>query len=319
MTEEIMHILETQQFKEKEILDRLLNTAAEMERQCREGTVKGGLGGKSLANIFYERSTRTRLSFETAMLRLGGTVIGTESASHFSSAIKGESLPDTIKIISQYADMIVLRHPKEGSAKIAAQSSSVPIINAGDGSGQHPTQALLDVYTIYKELGRLDDLNVAMVGDLLYGRTVHSLTYLLAHRNNIKLHFVSPEQLRMPKDIIQYLKDKGIEFEQTSNLKEVAEKVDVLYVTRIQKERFRTVEEYEKMKGIYVIDKNLMNLIKTKAIVMHPLPRVNEIDPSVDYDPRAAYFRQAENGLYVRMALLKMIAEGSLWTGAKVE
>jgi aspartate carbamoyltransferase catalytic subunit len=260
-----------------------------------------------MATLFYEPSTRTRLSFESAMTRLGGSVIGTEAASHFSSAVKGESLPDTIRIVGRYADVIVIRHPQEGSSRTAAECSPVPVINAGDGAGQHPTQALLDMYTIKRELGRLDNLSVAMTGDLLYGRTVHSLTYLLAHYSDIRLSFLSPEQLRIPLNLRQYLKRKGIHFKESTSMEDAVQEADVLYMTRIQKERFASEAEYGKLKGCYVIDKRILALMKKKSIIMHPLPRVDEISPEADSDPRAAYFRQAENGLYIRMALLKMI------------
>jgi aspartate carbamoyltransferase catalytic subunit len=250
------------------------------------------------------------------MLSLGGQVTSTESAGHFSSAAKGEDLPDTARVVggvrnaSGYADAIVLRHSEEGAAKMAARYSSVPIINAGDGSGQHPTQALLDLYTINDELGRMDDLEVALVGDLKYGRTVHSLVYLLAHREKIKLNFVSPSQVAIHPEIKKYLEQKGVLFEETEDFETVARRCDVLYDTRIQKERFADSEEYEKCKGVYVVDEELIDLMGTDAIIMHPLPRVGEITKGVDNDSRAAYFRQANNGKYVRMALLKMVLDG---------
>ena len=303
----IRHVLESQQFKDRTVLERLFNEADEMERLSRSGNPPQIMKGRIMATLFYEPSTRTRLSFESAMTRLGGSVIGTEAASHFSSAVKGESLPDTIRVVGRYADVIVLRNPEEGSARLAAEASPVPVINAGDGTGQHPTQALLDMYTIRKELGRTDNLSVAMVGDLLYGRTVHSLTYLLAQQRGIMLYFVSPEQLRISQDIKTYLNRKGIPFKETSSLEDVAGMTDVLYVTRIQKERFASEAEYKKLKGCYVIDRETLKLMKDKAVIMPPLPRVDEISPEVDPDPRAAHFRQAENGLYIRMALLKMI------------
>jgi aspartate carbamoyltransferase catalytic subunit len=305
---EIRHVLESKQFRDRQVLEQLFKEAERMENLSRSGQLPQPMNGKVMASLFYEPSTRTRLSFESAMTRLGGSVIGTEAASHFSSAVKGESLPDSIKIIGKYADVIVIRHPQEGSARLASEVSPIPVINGGDGPGQHPTQALLDMYTINKELGRIDNLSVAMVGDLFYGRTVHSLTYLLAQQNDIHLYFVSPEQLKMPKRIKTFLKEeKGIPFEETTSLEDVAGKADVLYVTRIQKERFSNEEEYNKLKGTYVINNQILKLMKDKAIIMHPLPRVEEIANEVDSDPRAAYFRQAENGLYIRMALLNMI------------
>jgi aspartate carbamoyltransferase catalytic subunit len=311
----IHHIVEVKQFKKRELLEEIFSLAKEMEIADKTGNY-GNLTlpqiprKKILATLFYEPSTRTRLSFESAMMRLGGEVISTEDAPAFSSVTKGESLVDTIRVTASYADVIVLRHYEEGSSKIAAEVSPVPIINAGDGTGQHPTQALLDMYTIQKELGRIDNLEVGLVGDLLYGRTVHSLAYLLAQQQGIKLYFVSPEEIKMPRDIIHYLKEEQhVPFVETTDLKEVASKVDILYVTRIQKERFRNIEEYNRMKGVYVINNDILNLMKKDARIMHPLPRVDEIAIEVDKDPRAAYFRQVDNGLYVRMALLKMILD----------
>lgn len=303
----MMHITDIRQFKNDKDLQRVFREADSMERICKEGRHSEELKGKILATLFYEPSTRTRFSFESAMCRLGGSVMGTESAAQFSSFVKGETLSDSIRVISSFSDVIVLRHPEIGSSEIAAKCSSVPVINAGDGSGQHPTQSLLDAYTIQKELGRLDNLNVAMVGDLLYGRTVHSLAYLLAQRKGIRLFFVSPKQIGLPPDLKGYLERKGIPFEETESLEDVAGKVDVMYVTRIQKERFRSPEEYEKIKDCYIVDRKILDIMKSDARVLHPLPRVNEISTEVDNDPKAAYFRQAENGLYVRMALLKMV------------
>ncbi len=303
----IRHILESQQFRDRASLEGLFKEADEMERLSSSGNPPQIMKARIMATLFYEPSTRTRLSFESAMARLGGSVIGTEAASHFSSAVKGESLPDTIRVVGRYADVIVIRHPQEGSSRTAAGCSSVPVINAGDGAGQHPTQALLDMYTIKRELGRLDNISVAMAGDLLYGRTVHSLTYLLAHYNDIRLTFLSPEQLRIPSNIRQYLKRRGVPFKESTSMEDAAQEADVLYMTRIQKERFASEAEYRKLMGCYVVDRKILNLMKEKSIIMHPLPRVDEISPEVDSDPRAAYFRQAENGLYIRMALLKTI------------
>jgi len=318
------HVLETQQFKDSEILDNLFSLANKMElfdkpklseserELCRKLMLPSNPRKKILANLFYEPSTRTRFSFSSAVKALGGETIETEAAGHFSSVSKGETLSDTIRIISGYVDVIVLRHKTEGSAKEAAQHSNVPIINAGDGTGQHPTQALLDLYTIKKELGRTDNLRVAMVGDLKNGRTVHSLTYLLAHRKNIKFFFVAPKQLRMINDIIFYLQEKGITFEETEELMNVARICDVLYMTRVQRERFENRADYEKVKDVYVLNNSIMDIMRTDSIVMHPLPRVNEIAPEVDSDPRAVYFRQAINGKYLRMALLKMLLDPPL-------
>jgi aspartate carbamoyltransferase catalytic subunit len=309
------HIIEVQQFKDRKLLEEIFSLAKKMELAEKRGnynklTLSQKPRKKILATLFYEPSTRTRLSFESAMIKLGGEVISTENASSFSSVAKGESLIDTIRTISFYADIIVLRHYQEGSSKIAAKVSKVPIINAGDGTGQHPTQALLDLYTIKKELGRIDNLKVGLVGDLLYGRTVHSLVYLLSQQKGIKFYFISPEKIKMPRNIINYLKEKKkISFEETTDLKKVAPKVDILYVTRIQKERFRNIEDYNRLRGSYLIDKNILSLMKKEAKILHPLPRVDEISVEVDKDPRAIYFKQVNNGLYLRMALLKMILD----------
>lgn len=301
------HIISVKQFLNVKILDKIFRLANEMEKGDRANKLRASLKGKILATIFYEPSTRTRFSFESAMHKLGGNVIATESASHFSSVTKGETLQDTIKIISGYVDAIVLRHYQEGSAEIAAKISSVPIINAGDGIGEHPTQALLDLYTIKKEIGEIDNLKIALVGDLLYGRTIHSLIYLLSLYKNVKIYFVSPRQLKIPQKYKDYLIKKKTEFEELADLKGVLGKIDVLYVTRIQKERFKSKKEYEKVKNAYLIDKKTLKQLKGGAIIMHPLPRVNEISLEVDKDKRALYFKQAKNGLYIRMALLQLI------------
>jgi aspartate carbamoyltransferase catalytic subunit len=264
----------------------------------------GRLNGQVMAALFYEPSTRTRLSFDAAMLRLGGQTMGTDNAREFSSAAKGETLEDTIRIVSGYADVIVLRHYEEGAAKRASAVSSVPIINAGDGPGQHPTQALLDLYTIRDELGRIDGLRVAMVGDLANGRTVRSLAYLLSKFKDIKLWFVAPPQVGMRADLKAHLDEHKVPWVETEDLESVLPQVDVVYQTRIQKERFADPEAYQALKGIYRIDKHAMSLMRKYAILMHPLPRVDEISTEVDDDPRSAYFRQARNGLHIRMALL---------------
>jgi len=275
-----------------------------MEKRDKEGELnRSSLRGKLLANVFYEPSTRTRFSFDAAMQKLGGRIIDTESAGHFSSVTKGETLSDTIRIIAGYADAIVLRHPEKGSAKVASEFSPSPVINAGDGPGEHPTQALLDIYTIRKERGTPDNLTIAMVGDLLYGRTVHSLLYLLSVYNIKKIYLISPPQLKLPEIYTSYLKEKGIETEE-AELNDIIDKVDVWYITRVQKERFENIEAYNEVKDCYVINGEVVCQMKPDAIIMHPLPRVNEISPEVDTDSRAAYFRQAKNGLYIRMALL---------------
>ena len=263
------------------------------------------LKGKILANLFYEPSTRTSSSFTAAMERLGGSVIPINEVK-YSSVSKGESLPDTIRTLECYADVIVIRHPEVGSAAQAAKAARKPVINAGDGIGEHPTQALLDAFTIKEELGHLDGLTVTLLGDLKHGRTVHSLARLLS-LYKVKLNYVAPDILRMPSELIDELKAKGVEQTEYITLDQPLPQTDVLYVTRVQKERFTDEAVYESVKGAYVIDPEVMKAAKEHMIVMHPLPRVGEISPELDDDPRAAYFRQMEYGLYVRMALLAMV------------
>ena len=300
------HVIESQQFS-RSLLEELFARAEEMKREPHR--FMGRLNGQVMAALFYEPSTRTRLSFEAAMLRLGGLTMGTDNAREFSSAAKGETLEDTIRIVSGYADVIVMRHNEEGAARRAAAVSTVPIINAGDGPGQHPTQALLDLYTIRDELNRIDGIKVAMVGDLANGRTVRSLTYLLSKFKDIKLWFVAPPAVRMRDDLKAHLDEHHIPWVETEDLDAVLPEVDVVYQTRIQKERFESVEAYNAVRGVYRIDQRALGLMRKYAIIMHPLPRVDEIDPEVDDDPRAAYFRQARNGLHIRMALLdKLLA-----------
>jgi len=297
------HVVAAQDFN-RVMLEELFATAREMEEVVEQGGSRI-LEGYIMASLFYEESTRTRFSFETAMLRLGGSVISTENARQFSSVSKGETLEDTIRILSGYSDVIVMRHYESGAARRAADISRVPIINAGDGTGQHPTQAFLDLYTIEKELGRIDNLTIAVVGDLANGRTVRSLCYLLAKYRNVRIFMVAPEVVKMREDIKEYLCRHDVRFTEESDLRAIAPEVDVLYQTRIQKERFgdRT-EDYLAAKGVYVVDRNLLRAMRSDSIVMHPLPRVDEITIDVDADPRAAYFRQAQNGLFIRMALL---------------
>jgi aspartate carbamoyltransferase catalytic subunit len=295
------HVIESQQFS-RSSLEELFARSEEIKREPHR--FMGRLAGQVMAALFYEPSTRTRLSFEAAMLRLGGQTMGTDNAREFSSAAKGETLEDTIRIVSGYADVIVLRHNEEGAAKRAAAVSSVPIINAGDGPGQHPTQALLDLYTIRDELSRIDGVRVAMVGDLANGRTVRSLVYLLSKFKDIKFWFVAPPQVGMRDDLKAHLDEHHVPWVETQDLESVLPEVDVVYQTRIQKERFADPETYNAVKGVYRIDKSAMELMRKYAILMHPLPRVDEISPEVDDDPRAAYFRQARNGLQIRMALL---------------
>jgi aspartate carbamoyltransferase catalytic subunit len=263
------------------------------------------LAGYTLATLFYEPSTRTRLSFETAMVRLGGNVVSTENAREFSSALKGETVEDTVRIVEGYADAIVIRHFEQGAAHRAAAVASVPILNAGDGPGEHPTQALLDLYTIGHELGRIDGLRVALVGDLRFGRTARSLARLLRLTRGTELVFVAPPAVPMGADVRRELREAGIPFRDEPDLDAVLPEVDVVYQTRIQKERFATPEEYASAKGHYVIDAEAMRRLNPGAVLLHPLPRVDEIATEVDADPRAAYFRQAHNGVFVRMALLE--------------
>jgi aspartate carbamoyltransferase catalytic subunit len=297
----LKHVIESQQFS-RALLEELFVQTDEIKREAHR--FSGRLNGRVMAALFYEPSTRTRLSFEAAMLRLGGQTMGTDNAREFSSAAKGETLEDTIRIVSGYADVIVMRHNEEGAAKRAAAVSTVPIINAGDGPGQHPTQALLDLYTIREELRRIDGIRIAMVGDLANGRTVRSLTYLLSKFKDMKIWFVAPPQVAMREDLKTHLTEHNVPWVETEDLDAVLPEVDVVYQTRIQKERFADPAEYQALKGIYKIDNRALGLMRKYAIVMHPLPRVDEIAPEVDADPRAAYFRQAHNGLQIRMALL---------------
>lgn len=303
-------VIEAQQFN-REILSAIFEVAQQMEMIEKDPVGVHILRGHLMATLFYEPSTRTRLSFESAMKRLGGEVLTTENAREFSSAAKGETLEDTIRTVQGYSDIIVLRHFESGAARQAAAVANIPIINAGDGPGQHPTQALLDMYTIQREIGRLDDIKVALVGDLANGRTVRSLAYLLAKYNNVKIYFVGPDVVKMKDDIKKYLTSKGVEWEESTDLMEVASECDVVYQTRIQRERFgERIDMYNEARGKYIIDKKVMNVLQKHAVIMHPLPRLDEIMVDVDTDPRAAYFRQAKNGLYIRMALLKLLLLG---------
>lgn len=310
--QQLHHVVRSQQFN-RGLLEELFRESDVMANLVKNGEQVCCLDGKNMICLFYEPSTRTRISFERAMQLLGGNVCSTENAREFSSAAKGETLRDTIRTISSYfPDVIVIRHYESGAAERAAvisdETHGIPIINAGDGPGQHPTQALLDLYTIQKELGHIDGISIAMVGDLANGRTVRSLSYLLSKFSDVRIYFVAPDVVGIKQDIKEYLVEHNIWFREESDLKKVAAEVDVIYQTRIQKERFgdRT-EDFEKARGVYVVDGELLQVMRKNAIVMHPLPRVDEILPEVDADPRAAYFRQAQNGLFVRMALLKMI------------
>ncbi len=297
-------ILHGNQFTKKDI-DAIIKTASYFEKELKKKDQVSLLKGKILATLFYEPSTRTRLSFEAAMQRLGGGVVSMGSVES-SSVAKGESLADTVRTVAQYADAIVIRHPKIGSAREAADAVSIPVLNAGDGAGQHPTQALLDIYTIKKEIGSLNRLKISLVGDLKNGRTVHALVEVLS-LFGAKLYFVSPDSLRMPEGITSQLKQKGIEVIETSDLRLAARESDLVYMTRIQKERFTDLSEYERVKGGLVIDEAFLKEARKKIIILHPLPRVDEISPAVDDYPGAAYFRQVRNGMVVRMALLAMI------------
>lgn len=299
------NILSVRQFTRND-LEYIFSVAHEMRVMVERIGTFDLLKGKILANLFYEPSTRTFASFMAAMQRLGGAVIPISEV-RYSSVAKGESLPDTVRTLAAYADVIVLRHPEVGSAALAAEFAGKPVINAGDGVGEHPTQALLDVFTIREELGRLDNLTVTMLGDLKYGRTVHSLARLLTRFNQIRLNYVSPEILRMPREVIDEVGEKKLPQKEYLTLEEVLPKTDVLYVTRVQRERFDNLEDYEKVKDAYVISPKTLEMAQERMIIMHPLPRVNEIAMEVDKDPRAAYFRQMEYGLYVRMALLAMV------------
>ncbi|XP_068663285.1 aspartate carbamoyltransferase, chloroplastic-like [Aristolochia californica] len=303
-------VIEAQQF-DRDILNAIFGVAQEMEKIEKNSSKCQILRGYLMATLFYEPSTRTRLSFESAMKRLGGEVLTTENAREFSSAAKGETLEDTIRTVEGYSDIIVMRHFESGAARRAASTAGIPVINAGDGPGQHPTQALLDVYTIGREIGKLDGISVALVGDLANGRTVRSLAYLLGKYQDVKFYFVAPDVVKMKDDIKEYLTSKGIEWEESTDLMEVASKCDVVYQTRIQRERFgERIDLYEEARGKYIVDHKLLKALRKHAVIMHPLPRLDEITVDVDEDPRAAYFRQAKNGLYIRMALLKLLLLG---------
>jgi len=297
-------ILSVEQFSRNE-LEIIFAVAEDMRTMVERVGSLEILRGRVIACLFYEPSTRTSSSFIAATARLGGQVIPINEV-RYSSVTKGESLRDTVRTLECYADVIVLRHPETGSAAVAADVARKPVINAGDGAGEHPTQALLDIFTIKEELGTIDGLTVTMLGDLKYGRTVHSLARLLS-LYDVRINFVSPDMLRVPQATIDFLRQKQIPIAQTSSLEEVLPQTDVLYVTRVQKERFEIPAEYEQVKDAYVITQKTLQQAKEHMIVMHPLPRVGEIAEEVDADPRAAYFRQMENGLHIRMALLALV------------
>ena len=285
----------------KEDYIKILNLAEKFEKQPTQKILEGYV----IATLFFEPSTRTRLSFESAISRLGGKVVGFSDTSS-TSVQKGETLKDTIKMVSNYSDLIVIRHPKEGSARFASEVSSVPIINAGDGANQHPTQCLLDFYSIRKTQGKLNNLNIAFVGDLKYGRTVHSLTVAMTNFN-CTYHLVSPNELKLPEADKKYITDKKLKYYEYTSLDEVIPKVDILYMTRIQRERFADQLEYEKVKNSYILKNEMLAGAKSNLKILHPLPRVNEIDVDVDDSPKAYYFQQALNGVFVRQALLTSI------------
>jgi len=282
-----------------------MKVASDFEKELKGKGTLPLLKGKLLATLFFEPSTRTRLSFEAAMQRLGGGVISMGSVES-SSVAKGETLSDTARTVAQYADAIVVRHPRMGSAKEAADAVEIPVINAGDGAGQHPTQALLDLYTIRKELGSLKNLTISLVGDLKNGRTVHALVEVLSHFG-VSFYFVSPAILRMPEEISTRMREKSCMVTETEDLSLAASKSDLVYMTRIQKERFADLSEYEKVKGSYVLNRQFVERLNKRITILHPLPRVDEINPDVDSYPGAAYFRQMRNGVFIRMALLAMI------------
>lgn len=300
------HLLNPLDFSVEEI-EALLDLASDIEKHPQK--YAHVCDGRKLATLFYEPSTRTRLSFESAMLRLGGSVLGFSSADS-SSAAKGESVSDTIRVISCYADICAMRHPKEGAPMVASVHSGIPVINAGDGGHQHPTQTLTDLMTIRSLKGRLDNLTVGLCGDLKFGRTVHSLINALVRYTGIRFVLISPPELRIPDYIREdVLQAKGIEYREVENLDEAMPELDILYMTRVQKERFFNEEDYIRMKDCYILDKQKMSLAREDMFVLHPLPRVNEISVEVDDDPRAAYFRQVQYGVYVRMALIMTLLE----------
>ncbi len=282
-------------------LDRLFDLANDIE--ANPDKYKNACQGKKLATCFYEPSTRTRLSFEAAMLNLGGSVIGFSDAAS-SSAAKGESVSDTIRVISCFADICAMRHPKEGAPMVAAGKSSIPVINAGDGGHQHPTQTLTDLLTIRSLKGRLHDFTIGLCGDLKFGRTVHSLINALARYEGVKFIFISPKELMVPDYVTEMLNERNIPYEEVIRLEAIMPKLDLLYMTRVQKERFFNEEDYVRLKDFYILDKAKMELAGSDMLVLHPLPRVNEISVEIDDDPRAAYFKQVQYGVYVRMALI---------------
>ncbi len=299
------HLMNPLDFSVEE-LDKLFELAMDIEKNPEKYADK--CAGKKIATCFYEASTRTRLSFEAAMINLGGSVIGFSDANS-SSASKGESVSDTIRVISCFADICAMRHPKEGAAMVAASKSSIPVINAGDGGHQHPTQTLTDLLTIRSLKGRLNHFTIGLCGDLKFGRTVHSLINALSRYEDIHFIFISPEELRVPDYITEMLKEKGIPYEEVIKLEDIIDRLDLLYMTRVQRERFFNEEDYVRLKDFYILDKKKMEAAKEDMLILHPLPRVNEISVEVDDDPRAVYFKQVQYGVYVRMALILTLLE----------
>ena len=300
------HLMSPLDFSVAEIA-RLLDLACDIKENPEK--YSHACDGKKLATIFYEPSTRTRLSFEAAMMNLGGNVLGFSSAAS-SSASKGESVADTIRMISCYADICAMRHPKEGAPMVASMHSSIPIINAGDGGHQHPTQTLTDLMTIRSEKGRLDNITIGLCGDLKFGRTVHSLINALVRYENVRFILISPEELKLPSYVREDVIEKnGYEYKEVERLEEVMPELDILYMTRVQQERFFNEEDYVRMKDFYILDNEKMKLARPDMLVLHPLPRVNEISVEVDKDPRAVYFKQVQYGVYVRMALILTLLE----------
>jgi len=301
------HILSGKQFADKKKLDALFKQAAILQEADQTGVVPKTCQGKIVATLFFETSTRTRLSFEAAAYKLGAQVLSMPNAAATSSVSKGESLTDMIKVVANYCDAIILRHPENGSAETAASVSSVPIINAGDGYNEHPTQALYDLYTIQKELGQIDNLKIAFLADFRYQRNIHSLVPIFGLFKKLQLFLISPPELRLPDEYKAQLDKSGVSFKELPDLSGIISDLDVLYVTRVFKERFASEAEYERLKKTLFIDKSVVNKMKPRSAILHVMPRIFEIDPAVDSDPRAAYFRQAKNGLYVRMAILQSV------------
>ncbi|GAB4149309.1 MAG: aspartate carbamoyltransferase [Patescibacteria group bacterium] len=303
---DLVHILDAAQFREPALLQEIYSTAAKYESQVLSGQVDEVLKGKIISTLFFEPSTRTRLSFEAAAFRLGARVISCENAIANSSSFKGETVEDSIMTICGYADCVIMRHPQNGAAAAGSKVSSIPLINAGDGSGEHPTQALLDMFTIYKKFGSPVDLKIGLAGDLKNGRTVHSLIQLLSIYEGVKLYLFCPNDLSLDQKYLEMLSESGISYVQTEDWSEYLADLDILYMTRVQKERFSDYQEYERLKDAFILNEDALAKLSSRAIILHPLPRVNEIAVEVDADPRAMYFQQARNGLYVRMALLDL-------------